>query len=129
MAAVEPDAATIARVKTLAAAEQRPALTDAEVIAAIKDHPRVDRDGLWADDPAWTPTWDLNLAASDLWGIKAGKVAGDFNFSADGASYNKGDVMAQCLEMEAKYAARSAGSAATGAYADQDPLKGVIVNG
>lgn len=66
---------------------------------------------------------------AELWGLKAGKVAGDFTFSADDASYDKGEVMAKCLEMEAHYAAKLGGSAATGAYVNQDPLKGVVING
>lgn len=129
MATVEPDAATLTRVKALAGAAQRPALTDAEVISAIQAHPRVDVDGLQADDPDWSQTWDINAAVADLWATKAGKVAGDFNFSADDARYDKGEVMAKCLAMEAHYAAKAAGSAATGAYAGDDPLRGVVVNG
>ena len=49
----------------------------------------------------------------DVFEALAAKVAGDFNFSADGASYGKGDVLAKCLEMEAKYAALSHGYLAT----------------
>jgi len=129
MATVEPDAATLARVKALSAAGERPALTDAEVIQAIQDHPQVDRDGLTADLEGWTPTWDLYAIVAQLWGVKAGKVAGDFNFSADDARYDKGAVMANCLAMEAHYGGKAGGSAATGAYVGLDPLSGVVING
>lgn len=129
MTSVEPDAATITRVKNLAGFAHRPALTEAEVVEAIQNHPRLDADGLPADAEDWTQTWDINAAVAELWGIKAGKVAGDFNFSADAARYDKGDVMAKCLEMEAHYASKSAGSIPIGAHVGDDLLGGVIVNG
>lgn len=128
MALPEPSANVVARVRSLAAAEARPVLTDAEVKAAIQAYPLVDRDGATADLPEWTQTWDINAAVSELWGVKAGKVAGDFNFAADDARYDKGDVIAQCLEMEALYASRRAGGADT-TPKRFDPLKGVVVNG
>lgn len=129
MTTVEPDAATLSRVNALAAAGVRPALTADEVKDAIRNHPKVDRDGLQADQDGWVQTWDIFAAVAELWGLKAGKVAGDFNFKADDAQYDKGAVMAKCLEMEAHYAGKSAGSAGTGAYAGVDPLHGVVVNG
>lgn len=129
MASVEPDATTLTRVKALAASGERPALTDAEVITAIQHHPRVDVDGLSADQEGWTQTWDIYAIVAELWGLKAGKVAGDFNFSADDARYDKGAVMANCLAMEAHYGGKAGGSAATGAYAGVDPLSGVVING
>lgn len=128
MALPEPDAVVVARVSSLAAASARPTLDADEVLAAIKSHPMVDREGATAEDPDWTPTWDLNAILSELWGVKAGKVAGDFTFSADDAKYDKGAVMANCLEMEALYASRRVGAAST-ILADPDPLKGVVVNG
>lgn len=127
MTTVAPDAATLTRVKTLSAWEQRPALTEAEVTAAIQAHPTVDRWGLTADVDTWTPTFDIYAAVAELWGIKAGRVAGDFSFTADEAQYDKGEVMAHCLAMEAKYAAMRAGAMNTGQ--GYDPLHGVVVNG
>jgi hypothetical protein len=127
--AVTPDTSVVERVKTLAAAESRPVLSDAEVTASIQANPMPDIYGLTIVDDGWTPTWHIPAIVSELWGIKAGKVAGDFTFSADGSSFNKGDVLAQCLTMEAKYAAMVGGSAPTGVYARQYPLSNVVVNG
>jgi hypothetical protein len=128
MALPEPDAAVVARVTSLAAASARPTLTTTEVLDAIKGHPLVDRYGLTAEEADWTQTWDLNAILSELWGVKAGKVAGDFNFSADDARYDKGEVLKNCLEMESLYASRRIGAAST-LRRDDDPLKGVVVNG
>jgi hypothetical protein len=126
-----PAPEVVARVKTLAAASARPVLTDEDVTTVIQAHPLVDRDGVTADQGDWAPTWDLNAILAELYGIKAGRVAGDFTFSADDASYNKGDVLANCLKMEALYASRAAGSAPTGRLAAQYPgdVDRLIVNG
>jgi hypothetical protein len=128
MALPEPSAEVVARVQSLAAASQRPTLTADEVTAAIKAHPMMDRDGYTADEGVWTQTWDLNAILSELWGVKAGKVAGDFNFSADDARYDKGEVLKNCLEMEALYASRRIGAAST-LLTSNDVLKGVVING
>ncbi len=62
--------------------------------------------------------------------MKAGKVAGDFTFSADGGTFDKGAVMAKCLEMEAHWAAQIGGSSSTSRYDQRDPLSHpVVVNG
>ena len=38
---------------------------------------------------AWVPTYDLHAAAGDIWEEKAGALATAFDFSADGATYNR----------------------------------------
>ncbi len=124
-----PPQTVVDRVKLLTAAASRPLLSDADVVASLQAHPTADRFGTMADVDGWEPTYDVMATASELWGVKAGRVAGDFNFSADDARYDKGSVMAQCLAMEAKYAAAVGGSSPTGAYAGLvDPLHGVVVN-
>lgn len=128
MATVTPDAPFVARVKLLGASDQRPALTDPDVVSILQQFPARDVDGRTADDPDWVQTWDLYAATAEVWRVKAGRVAGDFNFSADNGRYDKGAVLAQCLEMEAKYAAMASGSTPT--VAPSDFLSsGVIVNG
>lgn len=128
MALPQPDADVVARVSSLAAASARPALTEAEVVLSIKAHPMPDRFDTSVDVDGWEPTWNLPLIVSELWGIKAGKVAGDFTFVADGSTFNKGDVMAHCLAMEAQWASKVMGGVATGQDL-LDPLTGVVVNG
>lgn len=91
------------------AATSRPVLPEATVAALLDAYPMPDSEGRAPVDAAWVGTWDLNAAAAEGWRMKAGKVAGDFNFSADNASYSKADVLAHCLEMETKYASLSHG--------------------
>lgn len=96
------------------AAASRPVLSQDSLGALLDQFQVEDRDGRAPSDPEWAGAWNLNAAAAEGWRIKAGKVAGDFNFSADGASYNKADVLAQCLEMEQRYAALTGGSLVVG---------------
>lgn len=127
MALPDPDAGVVTRVTSLVAASSRPVLTGDDVKASIMAHPKVDQYGVYADQEGWEATWDTYAAVAELWGIKAGRVAGDFNFQADGGSFSKGDVIAHCLAMEAKYAAMVGGSVST--LAERDPLTNVVVNG
>lgn len=91
------------------AATSRPVLSPATLERILDQWACADAEGRVPSDSGWVGTWDLNAAAAEGWRIKGGKVAGDFNFSADGASYSKADVLAHCLEMETKYASRSHG--------------------
>lgn len=91
------------------AATSRPVLSPPAVDALLTAYQTQDADGRPPTDAAWVGTYDLNAAAAEGWRMKAGKVAGDFNFSADGGSYSKADVLAHCLEMESKYASLNHG--------------------
>lgn len=94
----------IARVSLLGATDKRPALTAAEVATIVDAHSIADTVGRAPTDPSWAGAWEVNGAVAEVWRIKAGRVAADFNFAADDARYDKGDVLAHCLAMEAKYA-------------------------
>jgi len=121
-------AATLARLKLDAAASSRPALSDDELGLILDRNRRPDPEGRVFGDDGYVPTWDPNAAAADAWNVKAGRVAGDFSFSADGASFSKGDVMANILEMRDRFAElaghgtamRGRGGDATVPYYDRD---------
>jgi hypothetical protein len=49
----------------------------------------VDADGRQPGDEDWTPTYDLNLAAADIWQEKAGRVAYEFDYSSLGSSHGR----------------------------------------
>lgn len=50
-------------------------LTDAELQRLLDESTVPDPLGLPPADPAWTPTWDLNRAASEGWRLKASRLA------------------------------------------------------
>lgn len=60
------------------------------------------------DNDNWIPTYDLNAAAADIWGEKAGGKVDDFTFSADGASYTLSDVIKHYQARERYYRSRRA---------------------
>lgn len=57
---------------------------------------------------AWTPTYDLNAAAAEVWQEKAAALAAVFDFSADGASYQRSQAAAQAMRMAQWYGSRRA---------------------
>lgn len=103
----------LARVNLLGDPGSAPVVTPEEVGKIVDAAAIADASGLAPSDPDWVPTYDTYAAIAEVWGLKAARVAGNFNFSADGASYNKADVLANCLTMEAKYAAKARGSLGT----------------
>lgn len=112
--AVDPNeqrkAAARVRLSRMIAASTRPVVSPEEVDVLLDQFRTTDDDGRLVSDPDWHATWALNRAAAEGWRWKAAAVAADFNFSADDASYSKGDVMAKCLEMANKYAAMGVGT-------------------
>jgi hypothetical protein len=54
----------------------------------------------------WTPTYDLNAAAAEVWREKVAALAAAFDFSADGASYQRSQAAAQAMRMVQFYQSR-----------------------
>ncbi len=93
----------LVRLGRMTAASEDPAL-DAEELADLLALSAVaDGEGLAPSDDTWTPTWDLNRGAAEGWRWKAAKAASRFDFQADGASYNRSQVVAHCERMAAQY--------------------------
>lgn len=107
-----------ARLARMVAADSRPVLAPTAVDDVLDQARRADLMGRSITDADWVPTFDLNWAAMTLWQEKAALVAGDFDFSADGSSVHRSDVIAHCKEMADHYGARVRGSASTAPYAD-----------
>ena len=57
-------------------------------------------------NPDWTPTYDLNAAAGEIWAEKAGQFVADFDFSADGGSFNRSTKYQFCMQQSRFYRAR-----------------------
>lgn len=56
----------------------------------------------------WIPTYDLHAAAADIWEEKAGAVADEFGFSADGGKYNRNEKYEQYMANSRRHSARRA---------------------
>lgn len=102
--------AALARTLLLSGASSRPAVAEADVATILQSHALADpTTGALPSAPDNAAAYDVNGAVADVYATKAAQVAGDYSFSADGASYNKGDVLANLLEQEAKFRAMSSG--------------------
>lgn len=80
--------------------------TDAVLTDYIKSYPLADSDGNLPGDSDWQATYDLAAAAADVWEEKAAKIAQDFDFSADGASYSRSQVYENYMKNASHYRAR-----------------------
>ena len=82
--------------------------TDSTLEEYLARHSLTDTDGYEPDDTNWTATYDLNQTASDIWYEKAMQYVGDYQFSADGATFNRQQVYAQCMKAASRFAALAA---------------------
>lgn len=99
--------AMINRVKQMTG-ESSSSTYDATIAYVIADYPLVDSLGNEPSEIDWTATYCLNSAAADIWEIKAAAVAQDYDFSADGASYKRSQVVDQYMKQAKRYRARRA---------------------
>ena len=91
------------RLRRMLQPDSPPALTESEVGELLEAAKRTDRWDVWPTQDGWEPTWDLHWAASEGWLAKAAKVAGDFDFTSDGQTLDRGQVHAHCLRMARHY--------------------------
>lgn len=103
-------AAARARLSLMVAATARPTLGTAEMDILLDGCRTRDVYGRSPSDAGWQESWDLNAGAAEGWRIKAGIVAADFSFTADDASYQRGEILASMEAMVAMYAAKVHGS-------------------
>lgn len=105
-------AADIARMRRMIAEPTADNYTDDVLSETIERYPiadvtgeqPLDEDGI--ANSAWTATYDMNAAAAELWAEKAATLATRFDFSADGASFQRSQAAAQARQMAAFYRSR-----------------------
>lgn len=62
--------------------------------------------GTLETNPDWTPTYDLNAAAADLWAEKAAVLAQDFDFKAEGAQFSRSQAYEQAMKQSRYFRSR-----------------------
>jgi hypothetical protein len=108
------EAVALTRLRAMTAYDQAPTLSDEDLTALLDLAKLADSAGLAPSEADWVPTYDLNRAAAEGWRWKAAQLAGShFDFSADGATYNRQQLYTNCLEMARRYSAK----VVTAAYA------------
>lgn len=63
----------------------------------------------WQDvGSEWAPTYDLNYGAAEGWRLKASLAAGRYDFTTDGQTFRRAQVLNNCQSMERMYRRRIA---------------------
>lgn len=101
-------AAMIATVRRYVADPDQAVFDDAALADAIERYPFADADGLGPQDAAWTPRYDLNAAAADLWMERAAMSAGQYDFSTIEGRFDVSQVVTHAQGMAAFYRRRIA---------------------
>ncbi|MEJ5222843.1 MAG: hypothetical protein WHV44_00185 [Anaerolineales bacterium] len=81
---------------------------DSTLVSIIEQYPLPDANGLFPEEDGWTPRYDLNAAAADVWAEKAAGLAGQYDFSADGASFQRSQAYEQAMKQARYYRSRRA---------------------
>lgn len=113
-------AAQIARLRRMVNETTEEPYSDDDIQAYIEIYPLEDLrgEGPWieststpgqlVENPDWAPTYDLNAAAADLWAEKAGILAADFDFNADGGQYSRSQAYEQAMKQARYFRSRRA---------------------
>lgn len=91
------------RLRRMVAADTAPSLSEAEVDDLVSLARTTDAMGLNYGDAGWTPAYRLSRAALEGWRWKMAKASGGFDFSSDGASYSRSQVIDHCERMIKQY--------------------------
>ena len=96
----------IAQLRRMVSESSTTTYSDALLGEMAEKYPIIDADGYFPDDDDWTATYDLNAAAADIWAEKGAAVVGNFDFSADGASFSRSQEFDMATRMAAFYRSR-----------------------
>lgn len=77
--------------------------TDEVLTERIEAHAVIDSNGYEPDDTEWTPTYDLNAAAADIWEEKAAVLVGRMDFAADGGQFSASQQFEQAKKLAQFY--------------------------
>lgn len=111
-------AANIADLRRMVAELDTANYSDADLTTMIEKYPMLDEAGedpyslsgtaipVRVTNPKWIPTYNLNLAACEVWEHKAALLAGKFDFSADGGQFSRSQAYNQALQMAKYYRGR-----------------------
>ncbi|MEJ7624084.1 MAG: hypothetical protein WKF34_08815 [Pyrinomonadaceae bacterium] len=86
--------------------ETGPALTEAELEAVLGAYAREDSNGLSVQNEEWTPTYDINAAASKAWLLKAARAASLVEIDPPGSGVVTSRVFENCRAMARIYAGK-----------------------
>jgi len=101
-----PSLPLIDQLRRLIAEPTQDTYTDGLLSTMLARYPLPDVDGYVSTDAAWAGVWDVNQAAADCWEEKAAMVASDYDFTADGGSYQRSQAYANMISIARSFRAR-----------------------
>lgn len=66
---------------------------------------------LLEENAGWTPTYDLNAAAADVWAEKGAALALEFDFNAGSQSFQRSQAYEMCMQQSRYYRSRRSAAA------------------
>ncbi len=100
-------ASMVARLRLMVNEPDSTTYSDLALAERIETYPLPDSVGLAPTATDWAPTYDLNLAAAGIWTEKAATLVTQYSFSADGASFQRGQAYDNAIKMAAHYTQQS----------------------
>lgn len=120
MAATE---AQVAELRRKVAEPTTATYGDSDIASYIERYPLIDSDGNLPDESDWTATYDLNAAAADVWEEKASGLVGNYDFQADGGSYQRSQAHAQAMQQARYYRSRRSAKTSTMIPVPKNPVR------
>lgn len=100
-------AADIAQLRRMTAEPTTTTYSDAVLTTVIEKFPIPDSlHFMPEEEDDWTPTYDLNAAAAEVWSEKLAALQGNTDFSADGGNYSDSQKFDQADRMVRFYLSR-----------------------
>lgn len=114
--------AQVARLRRMVAEQTSATYSDTDLAGYIEGCPLLDALGrepfiVSATSPPeleanedWTPTYDLNAAAGEIWAEKVSALASQFDFSEDGQTFSRSQAVRHAQQQARYYTARRSAS-------------------
>lgn len=99
----------IAWLRRLIAESAQTPYTDQNLSDLIEASACNDTEGRLPDHDDWVATYDVWAVASDIWMEKSAMIADEYDFSADGGSFNRSQKVQNALKMASYCKSRSKG--------------------
>jgi len=104
-------AAQISQLRRMVAEIGSGTYSDTELGEAIERYPVMDEHNELPVvggeiNTVWEATYDLNAAAADIWTEKAGNLANQHDYSADGGNFSVSQAYQQAMQMARHYRSR-----------------------
>ncbi len=98
------------RLQRMTAASTEPVICQQDLLDILMGCRLADAEGRAPGNDDWDGSYDMNLAAAEVFEAKAAAVSADFDFAADGASYKRSQKVDHFLGLAKSYRSKRAAS-------------------